>query len=71
MLIVRPIGRSSWYLQDQIRNLQDLDSAEDERSVIQKELDDLICLTMESPNSLAEKMEFLQLPYEEDENAKQ
>ena len=58
-------------LQDQIRNLQDLDSAEDERSVIQKELDDLICLTMESPNSLAEKMDFLQLRYEEYEKAMQ
>jgi RNA polymerase primary sigma factor len=58
-------------LQDQIRNLQDLDSAVDERSVIQKELDDLICLTMESPNSLAEKMDFLQLRYEEYEKAMQ
>ena len=58
-------------LQDQIRNLQDLDSAEDERSVIQKELDDLICLTMESPNSLAENMEFLQLRYDEYEKAMQ
>lgn len=56
-------------LQDQIRNLQNLDSAEDERSAMQKELDDLICLTMESPNSLAEKMEFLQLRYEEYEQA--
>jgi RNA polymerase primary sigma factor len=58
-------------LQDQIRNLQDLDSAEDERSVIQKELDDLICLTMESPNSLAKNMEFLQLRYDEYEKAMQ
>lgn len=56
-------------LQDQIRNLQDLDSAQDERTAMQKELDDLICLTMESPNSLAEKMEFLQLRYEEYEQA--
>jgi RNA polymerase primary sigma factor len=56
-------------LQDQIRNLQDLDSAKDERSAMQKELDDLICLTMESPNSLAEKMEFLQLRYDEYEQA--
>jgi len=56
-------------LQDQIRNLQDLDSAEDERSSMQKELDDLICLTMESPNSLADKMEFLQSRYDEYEQA--
>jgi len=56
-------------LQDQIRNLMDLDSAVDERASMQKELDDLICLTMESPNSLAEKMEFLQLRYEEYEQA--
>ena len=56
-------------LQDQIRNLQDLDSARDERVAMQKELDDLICLTMESPNSLAEKIEFLQLRYEEYEKA--
>ena len=56
-------------LQDQIRNLQDLDSAQDERVAMQKELDDLICLTMESPNSLADKMVFLQLRYEEYEKA--
>ncbi len=56
-------------LQDQIRNLQNLDSAKDEQVAMQKELDDLICLTMESPNSLAEKMDFLQLRYEEYEKA--
>ncbi|MEO2032853.1 MAG: RNA polymerase sigma factor RpoD [Planctomycetaceae bacterium] len=56
-------------LQDQIRNLQDLTSARDERIAMQKELDDLICLTMESPNSLGEKIEFLQLRYEEYEKA--
>jgi RNA polymerase primary sigma factor len=56
-------------LQDQIRNLQDLTSARDERIAMQKELDDLICLTMESPNSLGEKIEFLQLRYKEYEKA--
>ena len=56
-------------LQDQICNLQNLDSAKDERIAMQKELDDLVCLTMESPNSLAEKMEFLQGRYEEYEKA--
>ena len=56
-------------LQDQIRNLSDLESAQDERNSMQRELDDLVCLTMESPNSLAEKMEFLQLRYEEYEQA--
>lgn len=56
-------------LQDQICNLQNLDSAKDERAAMQKELDDLVCLTMESPNSLAEKMEFLQGRYEEYEKA--
>lgn len=56
-------------LQDQIRNLQNLSSAKDERTAMQKELNDLICLTMESPNSLAEKMEFLQERYEEYEQA--
>ncbi len=56
-------------LQDQIRNLENLDSARDERIAMQKELEDLISLTMESPNSLAEKMEFLQDRYEEYEQA--
>ena len=56
-------------LQDQIRNLQDLTSARDERIAMQKELDDLICLTMESPNSLGEKIESLQLRYKEYEKA--
>ena len=56
-------------LQDQICNLQDLASARDECAAMQKELDDLICLTMESPNSLAEKMRFLEQRYQEYEKA--
>lgn len=46
-------------LQEQIRNLKDLSSAEDETRVMQKELDDLIHLTKESPDSLAEKMDII------------
>ena len=56
-------------LQDQIRNLKDLPTAQDERVSLQKELDDLIGLTLESPNSLAAKMEYTQLRYEEYEQA--
>ncbi|APZ92752.1 RNA polymerase sigma factor RpoD [Fuerstiella marisgermanici] len=56
-------------LQDQINNLKDLSSAEDERKCMQKELHDLIDLTMETPNSLAAKMEALALRYEEYEQA--
>ncbi|MEZ6061061.1 MAG: RNA polymerase sigma factor RpoD [Planctomycetaceae bacterium] len=56
-------------LQDQIRNLKDLTSANDERVNMQKELDDLVMLTMESPNSLAFKMENLQARHEEYEQA--
>jgi RNA polymerase primary sigma factor len=56
-------------LQDQIRNLKDLPSAQDERASLQKELDDLIGLTLESPNSLAEKMETVLARHEEYEQA--
>ncbi len=56
-------------LQDQIHNLQNLKTAADERAAMQKELDDLVCLTMESPASLAEKMNTLQKRYEEYEKA--
>ena len=56
-------------LQDQIRNLSDLPSAEDERRNMQKELHDLIDLTLETPNSLAAKMEILAQRYEEYEKA--
>lgn len=56
-------------LQDQIENLRDLASAEDERRSMQKELHDLIDLTMETPDSLAAKMEDLKKRYEEYEQA--
>jgi RNA polymerase primary sigma factor len=56
-------------LQDQINNLKDLSSAEDERVSMQKELHDLIDLTLETPNSLGAKMENLALRYEEYEQA--
>jgi len=44
-------------LQEQIRNLRNLSSAKDETRSMQKELDDLMGLTMETPDSLAVKME--------------
>jgi len=56
-------------LQDQIGNLQNLVSAEDEMRSMQKELHDLCDLTLETPNSLAAKMETLQARYEEYEQA--
>ncbi|MDG1897443.1 MAG: RNA polymerase sigma factor RpoD [Fuerstiella sp.] len=56
-------------LQDQINNLKDLTSAEDERVSMQKELHDLIDLTLETPNSLGAKMEALACRYEEYEQA--
>ena len=56
-------------LQDQINNLKDLSSAEDERVSMQKELHDLIDLTLETPNSLGAKMENLAGRYEEYEQA--
>jgi RNA polymerase primary sigma factor len=43
-------------LQEQIDNLRNLTSAVDERKHLQKELDDLIQLTQESPASMAAKM---------------
>lgn len=56
-------------LQDQIGNLKDLISAEDELRSMEKELHDLCDLTLETPNSLAVKMEALQARYEEYEQA--
>lgn len=56
-------------LEEQIANLKDLSSAEDECRHMQKELDDLIGLTLESPSSLAAKMEFLEGRYNEYEQA--
>lgn len=56
-------------LEEQILNLKDLSSAEDECRHMQKELDDLIGLTLESPSSLAAKMEYLEGRYNEYEQA--
>ncbi len=56
-------------LQEQIRNLDGLASADDERKHMQKELHDLIDLTMETPDSLGVKMEALEARYQEYEQA--
>lgn len=56
-------------LQEQILNLRNLSSAEDELRSIEKELHDLCDLTLETPNSLAVKMENLLGRYEEYEQA--
>ena len=56
-------------LQDQINNLKDLPSAEDELQSMEKELHDLIDLTLETPNSLAAKMATLATRYEDYEQA--
>ncbi|MEQ9406502.1 MAG: RNA polymerase sigma factor RpoD [Fuerstiella sp.] len=56
-------------LQDQINNLKDLASAEDERRSMQKELHDLVDLTLETPDSLGAKMEVLARRYEDYEQA--
>ncbi|MEZ6122011.1 MAG: hypothetical protein R3C49_02405 [Planctomycetaceae bacterium] len=53
----------------QINNLKNLSSADDERKHMQKELHDLIDLTMETPDSLAAKMDALERRYEEYEKA--
>lgn len=56
-------------LQDQINNLKGLSSAEDECRSMEKELHDLIDLTLETPNSLAAKMDILARRYEDYEQA--
>ena len=56
-------------LQDQINNLKGLSSAEDECRSMEKELNDLIDLTLETPNSLAAKMDILARRYEDYEQA--
>lgn len=56
-------------LQEHITNLKNLDSARDETRSMQKELDDLIALTMESPDSMAIKMDAILQRHAEYEKA--
>jgi RNA polymerase primary sigma factor len=50
------ITRRMTELQDQINSLKQLRSAKDERANLQRELDDLVQLTMESPDSLSRRL---------------
>jgi RNA polymerase primary sigma factor len=56
-------------LHDQIANLTDLVTAEDERRRMQKELDDLITLTRETPQSMAAMMDTIRQRYAEYDKA--
>ncbi len=56
-------------LQEQIANLKNLSSARDETRSMQKELDDLISLTMETPDALAARMESILQRHAEYEKA--
>jgi RNA polymerase primary sigma factor len=56
-------------LQEQIRNLKNMASAKDETRSMQKELDDLMALTMETPDSLAARMESILARHAEYEKA--
>ncbi len=56
-------------LQEQISNLKNLSSARDETRSMQKELDDLMGLTMETPDSLAAKMDAILQRHAEYEKA--
>jgi RNA polymerase primary sigma factor len=56
-------------LHDQISNLTDLVTAEDERSRMQNELNDLVELTRESPHSMAVMMDGIRQRYSEYDKA--
>ena len=50
-------------LQEQIHNLKNLKFAEDERQHLQRELDDLCDLTLETPESLAERVKCISMRF--------
>jgi RNA polymerase primary sigma factor len=56
-------------LQEQIKSLHNLSSAADERRYLQKELDDLMALTKETPESMAAQMHTIQLRHGEYDKA--
>ncbi len=56
-------------LQEQISNLKNLRSAEDEREHLQRELDDLGEMTLESPDTLAERMRLINTRFHHYEQA--
>ncbi len=56
-------------LHDQIANLRNLSSAKDEQVHLQKELDDLAALTMETPQSMATHMKVIQQRHAEYDKA--
>ena len=56
-------------LHDQIANLRNLSSAKDEQVHLQKELDDLAALTMETPQSMATHMQVIQQRHAEYDKA--
>ena len=56
-------------LHDQIANLRNLSSAKDEQTHLQKELDDLTALTMETPQSMAAHMQMIQQRHAEYDKA--
>lgn len=56
-------------LQEQIGNLRNLRSAQDERDHLQRELDDLCMMTLETPDSLAERMRLINMRFQHYEQA--
>lgn len=56
-------------LQQQIDQMKSLKSAKDERANLQSEMHDLMCLTLETPNSLRQRIESVQIRFAEYEQA--
>jgi RNA polymerase primary sigma factor len=56
-------------LERQIENLKHLKSARDERANLQRELHDLMCMTLETPTSLRRRIESVDLRYAEYEKS--
>ena len=56
-------------LQEQINNLKGMKFAEDERQHLQRELDDLCDMTLETPESLAERVRLTQMRFNHYEQA--
>lgn len=56
-------------LQEQINNLRNMESARDERANLQRELNDLQKMTMETPNGLRDKVEMINNRFHEYERS--
>ena len=63
------ISQRMLQLQEQVNNLRNMESARDERANLQRELDDLEKMTLESPNGLRDKVNLINSRFHEYERS--